>query len=134
MLDTGTSMILFGLRDYKLTVDALCKFVNENENYKKLDPAPKCVGQGGSAVWNELPLSISGCTPAVVEEMPHIKFQFDAYNFDLRPKRYLDYMSINTRLVDYDQNYEVGWCGLQIFPHENDSGMLIGAPFLNDYY
>ena len=63
-----------GKNDYKHTVSGLCKFINKNEAYKKMDPPPKCAGEGQYHHWEEDPLTITGCTPAVVEELPHIKF------------------------------------------------------------
>lgn len=136
-LDTGTSMILFNTKDYQKIAIALCKFVEDRASFKKLDDPPICVGKTRGqqrGEWKRMPLSISGCTPGVVEEMPHIKFQFDQYNFDLRPKKYLDYMRISRRMVDVNETDTVGICSVNIYPGEMTAGAIIGTPFLDDFY
>ena len=65
----------------------------------------KNIGQRGGE-WKRMPITISGCSPAVVNDMPVIKLQIDQYNFDLRPKKYLDYMkvkSFSARMVDVNE-------------------------------
>ena len=81
-----------------------------------------------------MPLTISGCSTAVVNEMPHIKLQFDAYNFDLRPKKYLDWLRISRRMVDVNETMFTNLCSLNIYPSGLRTGAIIGTPFLDDYY
>jgi|TARA_B110000285_G_C15130537_1_gene623242 hypothetical protein len=38
------------------------------------------------------PLQLANASRALIRELPHIKFQFDAYNFDLRPERYFHWI------------------------------------------
>ena len=116
---------------------ALCKFIENHESFKEMDDVPECIGKKKGirqGEWKRMPLSISGCTPAVVNELPNIKFQFDAYNMDLRPKKYLDYMEISRRMVDVNETATSGICSLNIYPGAPNTGAVIGTPFLNDYY
>jgi hypothetical protein len=56
---------------------ALCKYIEEHESFKKMDDTPECIGKKRGVrqgEWKRMPLSISDCTPAVVNELPNIKF------------------------------------------------------------
>jgi hypothetical protein len=131
---------MFPTKDYMKFATAICNFIEERESFKEMENRPGCVGKTigrREGEWKRMPISISGCTPGVVEEMPHIKFKFDQYNFDLRPKKYMDYMrveSMHTRMVDYNEDHPTGICSLNIYPSTLATGAVIGTPFLDDYY
>ena len=130
-------MLMFPLKDYQQFAIGICKFIEEHASFAKLDDVPQCIGKKKGVrqgEWKRMPISISGCTPAVVNEMPNIKFQFDVYNFDIRAKKYLDYMEISRRMIDVNETANSGICSLNIYPGAPNSGPVIGTPFLNDYY
>jgi hypothetical protein len=131
---------MFPVKDYMKFATAICKYLEENESFKDYENPPNCVGKTRGkreGEWKRMPLTISDCTPGVVEDMPHIKFKFDQYNFDLRPKKYMDYMkvtSFNTRLIDVNDKQTTGICSLNIYPSTLATGAIVGTPFLDDYY
>jgi len=70
-------MLLFPSKDYEQFAMGLCKFIEQRESFKKLADVPECIGKkkgNKHGEWKRMPISISGCTPAVVNEMPNIKF------------------------------------------------------------
>lgn len=70
-----------------MVVDALCDWIAHSRTNMT------CIGQSES-VGSANPVLITGCTRASIMEMPHIKFQFDSYNFDVRPELYMDFVPI----------------------------------------
>ena len=110
-------MILLPYHDYQKWTIALCNFIEKRETFQNKTFGPSCIGKtkgSNRGEWKRMPISIDNCDPSVVNEMPNIKLQFDQYNFDIRPKMYLDYMRISNsrRMVDVNDTMETGICTL----------------------
>ena len=86
-LDSGTNMMIFGKQDYKYIVDELCDYIAHSRTNMT------CIGQFES-VGSARPVQITGATRDAIMAMPHIKLQFDSYNFDVRPELYCDFVPI----------------------------------------